>query len=109
MGSYVTIKSQSSSGLMASIAAGPTSVAIEADKMAFQMYKNGILNSTKCGTKLDHGVLAVGYGSENGQDYYLVKNSWGASWGENGYLKIANNDPNGPGICGIQMAAVRPT
>ena len=105
---YVTVKAQSSSGLMASIAAGPTSVAIEADKMVFQMYKTGILNSTKCGTQLDHGVLAVGYGTENGQDYYLVKNSWAASWGDQGYVKIANNG-DGDGICGIQMAPVRPT
>jgi len=93
---------------MASIATGPTSIAIEADKMVFQMYSGGILNSSKCGTNLDHGVLAVGYGSENGQNYYIVKNSWGASWGDAGYLKIANNG-DGPGICGIQMAAVRPT
>ena len=105
---YKVITSGSSSGLMASIQAGPTSVAIEADKMAFQMYHSGILNSTSCGTSLDHGVLAVGYGSENGQNYYLVKNSWGSSWGDQGYVKIANNG-DGNGICGIQMAAVRPT
>jgi len=106
--SYVNVKANTSSALMASIATGPTSVAIEADKMVFQMYKTGILNSTKCGTKLDHGVLAVGYGTENGQDYYLVKNSWAATWGDQGYVKIANNG-DGDGICGIQMAPVRPT
>ena len=105
---YKTVTANSSSALMASIQAGPTSVAIEADKSAFQMYTGGILNSTACGTSLDHGVLAVGYGTENGQDYYLVKNSWGSSWGDNGYVKIANNG-DGAGICGIQMAAVRPT
>jgi cathepsin L len=105
---YVNITAGSSSGLMSSIQTGPTSIAIEADKMVFQMYSGGILNSTKCGTNLDHGVLAVGYGSENGQNYYLVKNSWGTSWGDAGYLKIANNG-DGNGICGIQMAAVRPT
>jgi len=105
---YKTITANSSSALMASIEAGPTSIAIEADKMVFQMYTSGILNSTKCGTNLDHGVLAVGYGTENGQAYYLVKNSWGSSWGDQGYLKIANNG-DGAGICGIQMAAVRVT
>jgi len=92
---------------MASIATGPTSIAIEADKMVFQMYSGGILNSSKCGTNLDHGVLAVGYGSENGQNYYLVKNSWNTTWGDQGYIKLANNG-DGSGICGIQMAAVRP-
>ena len=103
-----SVTAGSSSGLMASIEAGPTSIAIEADKSVFQTYKSGILNSTACGTSLDHGVLAVGYGSEGGQNYYLVKNSWNSSWGDQGYIKIANNG-DGNGICGIQMAAVRAT
>jgi len=102
------ITAKSSSALMASIQTGPTSIAIEADKSAFQYYTGGILNSTACGTSLDHGVLAVGYGTENGQAYYTVKNSWGSSWGDKGYIKIANNG-DGDGICGIQMAPVRPT
>jgi len=105
---FKQITANSSSGLMASIETGPTSVAIEADKAVFQTYTSGILNSTACGTQLDHGVLAVGYGTENGQAYYLVKNSWNSTWGDNGYIKIANNG-DGAGICGIQMAAVRPT
>ena len=105
---YVQVTANSQSALHASIQAGPTSIAIEADKRVFQTYTSGILNSAECGTQLDHGVLAVGYGTENGQAYYLVKNSWGSSWGENGYLKIADNG-DGAGICGIQMAAVRPT
>jgi cathepsin L len=105
---FQQVSANSSSGLMASIETGPTSVAIEADKAVFQTYTSGILNSTACGTQLDHGVLAVGYGTENGQAYYLVKNSWNSTWGDNGYIKIANNG-DGAGICGIQMAAVRPT
>jgi len=105
---YVQVKANSESAFKASVQAGPTSIAIEADKRVFQTYTSGILNSTTCGTQLDHGVLAVGYGTENGQAYYLVKNSWGSSWGDNGYLKIADNG-DGEGICGIQMAAVRPT
>ena len=63
---YQMITQNSSSALMASIEAAPTSVAIEADKIAFQGYTSGILNSDACGTQLDHGVLAVGYGTENG-------------------------------------------
>ena len=69
--------------------------------MPFQQYKTGVLDSENCGTNLDHGVLAVGYGSEGGKDYILVKNSWGSSWGDSGYIKIA--DKSGPGICGINM------
>merc|ERR1712083_41479 len=102
-----TVKAGSSSSLMAAIEQQPVSIAIEADKVAFQSYTSGILNSSACGTKLDHGVLAVGYGTDNGQAYYLVKNSWGTSWGDQGYIKIANNG-DGDGICGIQMAPVFP-
>ena len=67
----------------------PVAVAIEADTRYFQMYSHGVLDSSECGTKLDHGVLAVGYGEENGVKYWLVKNSWSTSWGEDGYVKIA--------------------
>jgi KDEL-tailed cysteine endopeptidase len=65
------------------------------------------LNNTNCGTTLDHAVLAVGYGVENGTNYWLVKNSWGTSWGEAGYIKIAAVDGNG--ICGIQMGPLYPS
>lgn len=69
--------------------------------MVFQQYKSGILDTKDCGTTLDHAVAAVGYGTENGKEYYIVRNSWTASWGDQGYIKIAAVD--GPGICGIQM------
>jgi len=88
----------------------PVSVAIEADTRYFQSYANGILTSTSCGTNLDHGVLIVGYGVENGISYWLVKNSWGTTWGEDGYVKIARSEStNDPGICGIAMMASFPT
>lgn len=82
----------------------PVAVAIEADTTYFQLYKGGVLDSTKCGTQLDHGVLVVGYGEENGIKYWLVKNSWSTSWGDNGYVKIARSDStDDAGICGIAM------
>ena len=90
---------------MASIEIAPTSVAIEAKSLTFQFYTSGIINRG-CGTELDHGVTAVGYGSDNGQSYYLVKNSWNTSWGEDGYVRIGI-DGDGDGVCGIQMQPVR--
>ena len=82
----------------------PVSVAIEADTFYFQSYSGGVLDSSLCGTTLDHGVLVVGYGSENGLDYWLVKNSWGITWGLDGYVKILKtNSSNDLGICGIAM------
>ena len=90
--------------LKQAVSKGPVSIAIEADTKYFQFYSTGILTSSSCGTNLDHGVLIVGYGSENGIPYWLVKNSWGTSWGEQGYVKIQRSDStNDPGICGVAM------
>lgn len=88
----------------------PVSVSIQADSKSFQMYVSGIYNDPTCGTTLDHGVLSVGYGSTNGQDYYIVKNSWSASWGDKGYIYIARNSvaSSTKGICGIAMDASYP-
>ncbi|CDW73464.1 UNKNOWN [Stylonychia lemnae] len=102
----VAVTPSSSDALKAAVAEGPVSVAIEADTDVFQSYGGGILNDDSCGTNLDHGVVVVGYGSENGQEYYIVRNSWSSTWGENGYVRIAIVD--GDGICGIQMQPVYP-
>tara|TARA_Y100000389_G_scaffold191790_1_gene218488 strand:- start:1718 stop:2686 length:969 start_codon:yes stop_codon:yes gene_type:complete len=84
------------------VADTPVSVAIQADTFIFQHYKSGVITESSCGTNLDHAVLVVGYGTENGIDYWLVKNSWGETWGNNGYVKIARNmSHNDAGICGI--------
>jgi len=90
------------------VAKGPVSVAIEADTFVFQLYGGGIISDDGCGTALDHGVLVVGYGSDNGSDYWILKNSWGAGWGEKGFFRIAKGG-DGPGICGLQMSASYPT
>jgi C1A family cysteine protease len=93
--------------LKAAIAIGPVSVAIEADKSAFQLYKGGVLDNTACGKRLDHGVLVVGYGTDStsGKDYYKVKNSWGANWGEKGYIRMVQ----GKDQCGIADQPSYPT
>jgi hypothetical protein len=93
--------------LKAALNIGPVSVGIEADKPVFHAYTGGIINSTSCGTMMDHAVLAVGYGSENGQEYYIIKNSWGVDWGEQGYVRLAIT--NGAGICGVQNHPSQPT
>merc|ERR1712228_1054060 len=91
--------SDSEQALMSAVQQQPVSIAIEADKMAFQSYKSGILSSN-CGSNLAHGVLLVGYGTEDGKDYWKVKNSWGTTYGENGYVRLLRGK-GGSGECGL--------
>ena len=103
---FTMVPTNSSDQLKAAIAKQPVAVTIDAGRYPFQHYFSGIITDPDCGTSLDHAVLAVGYGSENGQEYYLVKNSWGSDWGENGYVRIGIAD--GKGICGIQEHTLYP-
>merc|ERR1712145_22838 len=85
---------------------GPVSVAIDASASTFRRYRTGVHYSRSCSSRrLNHAVLAVGYGSEGGRDYYLVKNSWATSWGAGGYIKMARNMRNN---CGIASDAAYP-
>jgi len=103
---YFDVPADDEKALMEAVAKQPVAVAIEADQMSFQLYHKGILTKA-CGHKLDHGVLLVGYGTENGVDYWKVKNSWGASWGEHGYVRLERGLPK-DGQCGIKAQASYP-
>jgi len=100
--SYKVVKAKSVPALKSAIQAGPTCVSVDAANNYFQGYTGGILNTTKCGHNLDHAVTAVGYGSSNGQEYAIVRNSWTASWGEEGYIRMSL-DVTGAGVCGILL------
>jgi len=88
--------STSVNDMKSALAHGPVSVAIQADQRSFQMYQSGILSSG-CGTQLDHAVLVVGYGTEGGEEYWRVKNSWASSWGDAGYIRLATAS----NVCGV--------
>lgn len=108
---YVDVPTNNEHALMAAVAQQPVAVAVEADQVAFQMYKSGILTG-RCGKNLDHGILLVGYGTdkETGIDYWKVKNSWGSDWGEQGYIRLTRKlSPWNPsGECGILKQASFP-
>lgn len=108
--SYYDVQPSSDEAMMLALSTQPVSIAIQADQRDFQLYQSGVFTGS-CGTALDHGVLTVGYGTEKNEDFYLVKNSWGATWGDNGYIKLGRGDTynNGDGQCGMLLQASVPT
>lgn len=100
---FVDITSRNEQDILKALLKQPLSVAIEADQRGFQFYTSGVFDG-ECGTNLDHGVVLVGYGKENGLDYWLIRNSWGDDWGDEGYIKIRR----GTNQCGIALQASYP-
>ncbi|XP_074345215.1 cysteine proteinase mucunain-like [Apium graveolens] len=106
---YEDVPQNDEKSLKKAVAHQPVSVAIEAGGRAFQLYESGVFTGL-CGTELDHGVVAVGYGTEDGKDYWIVRNSWGPNWGENGYIRLERNVAStNTGKCGIAMQPSYPT
>lgn len=104
--SYVNVNPGDENDLLAKAAVGPVSVGIDASRGSFQFYSSGVYYDPDCSsTELDHGVLVVGWGTDSGTPYWLVKNSWSTSWGDDGYIKMARNRKN---ACGIASASTLP-
>lgn len=103
--SYKDVTQGSEDDLKSALNIGPVSIAIEADQSGFQFYSGGVFDGT-CGQQLDHGVLAVGYGTDasSSKDFWIVKNSWGEQWGEEGYIRLVR----GQNQCGIADAGSYP-
>ncbi|XP_060582679.1 procathepsin L-like isoform X1 [Ruditapes philippinarum] len=106
--SCMDIKIGSEDDLQAAVATvGPIAIGIDASHPSFQLYRSGVYSERRCSSKnLDHGVLAVGYGKDFLREYWLVKNSWGTSWGKEGYIMMSRNKDN---QCGIASQASFPT
>merc|ERR1719316_2254674 len=105
---YKTV-ANSEEALADAVAQGPVSVGIEADKAIFQHYKSGVLSGS-CGGTLDHAVLVTGYGELDGQKYWRVKNSWGSTWGDEGYVNLLKGKTGflSTGECGVRGHASYP-
>ncbi|KAL7583407.1 cysteine protease XCP1 [Lactuca sativa] len=105
---YHDVPRNNEDSFLKALANQPISVAIEASGRDFQFYSGGVFDG-HCGTELDHGVAAVGYGTTKGLDYVIVRNSWGPKWGEKGYIRMKRKTGKSEGMCGLYMMASYPT
>lgn len=104
--SYELFRVTDPAALVPYVKTQPVTVAISGSSSVFQLYSSGIITSPACGTTLDHAVTIIGYGTENGVDYWIIKNQWGVDWGENGYARIERT--SGAGTCGLNQYIVIP-
>jgi len=109
-GAYANVTVANVDAMKTALVSQPVSVAIQANQLVFQFYAGGVIKKF-CGDNLDHGVLAVGYDTIKGTEAFIVKNSWGASWGNSGYVYISTDGTanKGNGVCGILADASYPT
>ncbi|XP_006658211.2 ervatamin-B-like [Oryza brachyantha] len=106
---YQRVNPNDEAALAAAVANQPVSVAIEGSSPLFQHYSSGVFTADSCGTTLNHAVTMVGYGAAaDGSAYWLIKNSWGATWGEGGYMKLEKDVGSSQGACGVAMAPSYP-
>jgi len=101
---YRSIGPNNENAILQAVAVQSVLVEIEADQQSFQFYSGGVFDNTACGTNLDHGVVIIGYGAAAGKNYWTVRNSWGPTWGESGYIRIVR----GKNMCGINQAPYYP-
>ncbi|CAH1391949.1 unnamed protein product [Nezara viridula] len=103
---YTNIRPKDDDALKAAVATvGPISVGVNSGNEHFMFYKGGVFNGDTCYTNIDHGILLVGYGSENGEEYWIAKNSFSQAWGEDGYIRFTRSVKN---VCGISSMASYP-
>jgi len=100
--SYTDIPENNPDYMKIALSHQPIGVGVDAGEYPFQNYKNGVITSADCFKASNHAITAVGYGvTPAGMEFWIVKNSWGNSWGENGYVRIQNTGEMDHGICGI--------
>jgi len=105
---YQMVPQQNEEELLKAVTHQPVSVLLDASGQAFQFYKEGVFAGDQCGTQLNHAVTAIGYDEDADGKYWLIRNSWGQTWGEGGYMKILRDTGAPQGLCGINMHATYP-